>query len=102
MLAEELYFALLDVSAAARRDKIPGPARALQGVAHRTLELFWRDERAAGRFAALVLKGDAASLRRATGSLPDQSRRACWRLIGLLEYLAEIYGEQISQHLLQP
>ena len=94
MLAEELYFALLDVSAAARRDRIPGPlARTLLDAAHRCLELFRRDERAAGHFARMVLKDDAAALRRATGQLPERSRRACWRLIGLLEYLAEQYGQ---------
>ena len=93
MLVEELYFALLDVSAAACCDKIPGPlADTLLDVAHRMLELFRLDERAAGRFTALVLKGDAADLRRATGQLPDSSCRTCWRLITVLEYLAEIHG----------
>ena len=93
-IVEELYFALLDVGAAARRDRIPGPlVRTMLDVAHKSLELFRRDERAAGRFAALVLKDDAASLRRASRQLPDLSRRACWRLVAVLEYLAEIYGQ---------
>ena len=93
MLFEELYFALLDVSAAACRDKIPGPLATLHDMVHKNLELWRRDERAAGQFAALVLQDDDAILHRSSGKIPELSRTATWRLISCLEYLAEIYGQ---------
>ena len=61
-------------------------------MAHKTLELFRCDERAADRFATLVIRDDTARLRRATAQLPELSRRACWRLTQELEYMAKIYG----------
>ena len=58
-------------------------------IAHKMLELFRRYERAAGRFAALVLAAPT-DLCKATGQLPDMMRIACLRLIQELEYLAEL------------
>ena len=92
MCAEDLYYALQDVALAARRDKIPGPlARPLLAVAHMTLELFRRDQAAAGRFAAMVLNGPT-NLRATMGQVSEDTVRACFRLIRLLEHLAEIHG----------
>ena len=89
-LPEELYFAMLEVGHCARRHKIPGPlAHTLIDIAHKSLELWRRDERAARRFAAMVLAGPT-NLRETTGQLPESVAIACWRLIGLLEYLASL------------
>ena len=85
---ELLHAALLDVASAARREKVPGDlARTMVGTAHTMLDLFQRDERAAGRFATGVLSGQT-NLRETTGQLPENTARACWRLIRLLEYLS--------------
>ena len=89
-LSEELYSAMLEVGHCARRHKIPGPlAHTLIDIAHKSLELWRRDERAARRFAAMVLAGPT-NLRETTGQLPESVAIACWRLIGLLEYLASL------------
>ena len=45
------------------------------------------DERAAMRFATMVLAGPT-NLRETTGQLSEPVASACWRLIGLVEYLA--------------
>ena len=89
MMELELHDALLDVACAARRDKVPDPdlARSMEGTAHTMLDLCQRDERAAGRFATGVLSGQT-NLRETTGQLPENTARACWRLITLLEYLS--------------
>ena len=96
MLEVELHAALLDVASAARREKVPGPlARTMHDVGNKMLDLCQRDERAAGRFATLVagqfatlvLSGQT-NLRETTGQLPENTARACWRLIRLLEYLS--------------
>ena len=88
MLELELHDALLDVACAARREKVPGPlTRTMHDVGNKMLELCQRDERAAGRFATLVLSGQT-NLRETTGQLPENTARACWRLISLLEYLS--------------
>ena len=87
-LPEELYIAMLEVGHCARRHKIPGPlAYELIDSAQKSLDLWQRDEKAAMRFAALVLAGPS-NLRATTGHLPEPVVSACWRLIGLLEYLA--------------
>ena len=45
MVVEEFYFTLLDISTAARCDRIPGPlARTMLDVAHKTLDLWRKDE----------------------------------------------------------
>jgi hypothetical protein len=89
-LPEELYFAMLEVGHCARRHKIPGPlAHTMIDVAQKSLELWRQDERAAMRFAAMVLAGPT-NLRETTGQLPELVAEACWRLIGLLEYLASL------------
>lgn len=93
-LTEELYFAMLEVGYCARRHKIPGPlARTMLDIAQRSLDLWWWDEKAAMRFAVMVLDGPT-NLRAATGQLPEQVCMACWRLIGLLEYLASLDGSE--------
>ena len=89
-----LHAALLDVARAARCDKVPDLARYLEDTAHTMLDLCQRDERAAGRFATLMLSGLSA-LRETTGQLrettglPESTARAFWRLISLLEYLSD-------------
>ena len=92
-LPEELYFAMLEVGHCARRHKIPGPlASTMMDVAHKSLELWRRDEKAAMRGAALVLAGPTG-LREATGQLPEPVAETCWRLICLLEYMASHDGQ---------
>ena len=92
-LPEELYFAMLEVGHCARRRKIPGPlAHTMIDIAQKSLELWWRDERAAMGFAAMVLAGPT-KLWETTGQLPELVASACWRLLGLMEYLATLkYG----------
>lgn len=90
MIAEELYFAMLEVGYCARRHKIPGPlAHTMIDTAQKSLDLWRRDEQAAVRFAALVLSGPT-NLWYTTGQLPEACAQACWRLIALLEYIADI------------
>ena len=91
-LPEELYFAMLEVgyAAAESKHKTPGPLASLMiDVAQNSLELWRQDEKAAMRFAAMVLAGPT-NLRATTGQLPEPVASACWRLIGLLEYLSSI------------
>ena len=87
---EELYMAMLEVGHCAHRHKTPGPlAHIMIDIAHKSLELWRQDERAAMRFAAIVLAGPT-NLRETTGKLPEPVASACWRLIGLMEYLATL------------
>ena len=58
-------------------------------IARKSLELWRRDERAAMRFATMVLAGPT-NLRETTGQLSEPVALACWRLIRLLEYLASL------------
>ena len=89
-LPEELYFAMLEVGHCARHHKIPGPlAHTMIDIARKSLELWRRDERAAMRFATMVLAGPT-NLRETTGQLSEPVALACWRLIGLVEYLATL------------
>ncbi len=89
-LPEELFSVMLEVGLCARRHKIPGPlAFTMIDIAQKSLELWRRDERAARRFAAMVLAGPT-NLRVTTGQLPEPVASACWRLLGLLEYLATV------------
>ncbi len=88
MLADQLYMAMLEIGYCARRNKIPGPlARTLIDTAQKSLDLWRQDEKAAFRFARMVLSGPT-DLRVTTGQLPEPTRSSCWRLIGLLEYMA--------------
>ena len=88
MLVDELYYAMLEVGDCARQNKIPGPlARTLIDTAQRCLGLWRRDEKAAFRFARMVMAG-STDLYVATGQLPEPTRSSCWRLVRLLEYLA--------------
>ena len=89
-LPEDLYFAMLEVGHCARRHKIPGPlAHAMINTAQKFLEIWQRDESTAMRFAAMVLAGPT-DLRETTGQLPEPLVTACWRLLGLLEYMASL------------
>lgn len=87
-LSEELYCLMLEVGYCARRHKIPGPlADSMIDIAHRSLDLWRQDEKAAIRFAASVVAGPT-NLRETTGQLPEPVAETCWRLIDLLEYMA--------------
>ena len=89
-LPEELYLAMLEVGHCAKRNRISGPlARTMIDTAQKSLCLWRQDEKAAIRFAAMVLAGPT-NLRAMTGQLPETVALACWRLIGLLEYLASL------------
>ena len=87
MIADEVYMAMLEVGLSAKRTKIPGPLRTLSDTAQKSLALWRRDEQAAFRFARMVLSG-LTNLRVTTGQLPEPTRTSCWRLLGLLEYMA--------------
>jgi hypothetical protein len=91
-LPEELYFAMLEVGHCARRHKIPGPlAHTMIDIAQESIELWRRDERAARRFATGVLSG-LTNLRETVATqqqLPEPVASACWRLLGLVEYMAQ-------------
>lgn len=91
-LPEELYFAIMEVGYSARRHKIPGPLAYMMST-QELLDLWRQDEKAAFRFARLVLSGPT-NLRAATGQLPEPVAEACWRLISLLEYLASLDGSE--------
>ena len=87
-LPEELFSVMLEVGHCASHHKIPGPlAHTMIDIARKSLELWRRDERAAMRFATMVLAGPT-NLRETTGQLSEPVASACWRLIGLVEYLA--------------
>ena len=95
MLADELYNAMLDAGLTARRFKVPGPlAHTVIDIVQNLLELLRRDVKTAVRFAAGMLTGptNLSLLRNTTGQLPEPVASACWRLIGLLEYLADLDG----------
>ena len=90
MLADELYYAMIEVGDCARRNQMPGPlARTMIDTAQKSLALWRRDEQVAFRFARMVLSGPT-NLRVATGQLPDPTGSACWRLVRLLEYMATL------------
>ena len=79
---------MLEVGHCASHHKIPGPlAHTMIDIARKSLELWRRDERAAMRFTTMVLAGPT-NLRETTGQLSEPVASACWRLIGLVEYLA--------------
>ena len=89
-LPEELFSVMLEVCHCASHHKIPGPlAHTMIDIARKSLELWRRDERAAMRFATMVLAGPT-NLRETTGQLSEPVASACWRLIRLLEYLASL------------
>ena len=89
-LPEELYFAMLEVGHCARRHKIPGSlAHAMINGAQNYLEIWRKDERIMARFARKVLAGPT-NLRATTGQLPEPVASACWRLLGLLEYMTSL------------
>ena len=89
-LPEELYFAMLEVEHSARRRKIRGPlAGSMIDIAQKSLEAGMM--KTAMRFAKGVLAGPT-NLRATTGQLPEPVASACWRLISLLEYFADLDG----------
>ena len=92
-LPEELFSVMLEVGHCASHHKIPGPlAHTMIDIAQRSLELWRDDERIMVRFARKVLAGPT-NLRVTTGQLPEPVASACWRLLGLVEYLATLeYG----------
>ena len=91
-LPEELYCAMLEVGHSARRHKIPGPlAHTMIDIARKSLELWRQDERTAIMLAHLVLSRPI-NLRDVTAKLPVPVAEACWRLINLFEYLADLDG----------
>ena len=90
MLADELYNAMLEAGHMARSHKIPGPlAHTMIDIAQISLDHWHRDEETAMRFVAGVMVGPT-HLRATTLQLPGSVASACWRLIGLLEYLADL------------
>ena len=89
-IVDELYSAMVEVGYCARRNKLPGSlAHTMIDIAHESLDLWRRDERAALRFAAMVLSGPT-DLLVTTGQLPEPTQSACWRLVRLLEYMASL------------
>ena len=68
-LPEELYCAMVEAGAVARRHNVPcSLARTMTDVAQKSIDLWKRDENAAVRFAAKVLCGPI-NLRATTGQL---------------------------------
>ena len=110
-MADKQYNAMLEVGHTAHRHKIPGPmAHTMIDIAQNSLELWRRDDKTAVRFAAGVLIGptNLLLLRNTTGQLPEPVVSAFFRLIGLLEYLADLDGGRYEAicspcgHSLQP
>lgn len=91
-LVDELYMKMLEVGYAARRNAIAAPlAPTMIDIAHESLDMWRQDEGAALRYASKVVSSGAitdASV--SMGQLPEPTRSACWRLIGLLEYMASL------------
>ena len=72
----------------------PDPlARTMIDVIQKSLVLCRRDERAAFCFARLVISRPSI-IRNGVAKLPWPVAEACWRLINLLEYLADLDGEE--------
>ena len=92
-LPEELYSAMLEVGHCARRHghsvSPGGLTHTMINTAQTLLELVREDERTMVRFARKVLAGPT-NLRVTTGQLPEPVASACWRLLGLLEYLTSL------------
>ena len=77
-LPEELYHAMMGAGWQAKRNKIPGPlVRTMIDVAQKSLELWQQDERAAFRFARLVMSRPSM-IRSSVGKLPWAVAEACW------------------------
>ena len=94
-LPDELHFAMLGVGWQAKRHKIPGPlARTMIDVAQKSLDLWWRDEQAAFRFARLVMSRPSM-IRKLPWRLrnPVGDRSICWNIsrISMERNLASIY-----------
>ena len=94
-LPEELYIAMLGVGYQAKWHKIPGPlAGTMIDVVQKSLELWRQDERAVIWIARLMIGSRPSNLRNCTAELSGPVAEACWRLINLLEYLADLDGEE--------
>ena len=85
---------MLKVGYAAKRHKIPGALvdTMIRG-AQRSLDPWRRDEWLMIYFARRLLSGPT-NARATTGRLPEPLASACWRLIGLLEYLSSLPDER--------
>ena len=83
-LLEELYSKMLEVGLAARHHKIPS-GHMLIDITHSSLQLWRQDEKSAMCFAGVT------NLQVMTGQLPEPVAFTCWRLISLLEYLADLH-----------
>ena len=89
-LPKMLYLAMLGVGWQAKRHKIPSSvACSTIDIAQMSLDLCQKDARATIQFARLVLSGPS-NLRCVTAKLPGPVAEACFRLINLLEYLADL------------
>ena len=84
-MAEELYYAWLDVGYTAKRCKMPGPLSQTMIVTARDWQR--RREQASVSFAVSMLPY-IRDMVRAQAQLPEPFVDACWRLIRLLEYLS--------------
>ena len=97
---EELYFAMLEVSLCTHR-KIPVPlAHTMIDISQKSLELWQRDERAAMRFAAMVLAGSSMdSCLTAKLSRIYYSRKGYWKGIAAISKLAATakVSEEVAQ-----
>ena len=111
LIGDKLYNAMLDAGHTDGRHEISGRlAHTMIDITQNTLELWRRDEKTAVRFAAGMLTGptNLLSLRNTTVQLPEPVASACWRLIWLLDYLADLDGGRYEAicspcgHLLQP
>jgi hypothetical protein len=91
-LPTELYCAMLDVGYTAKKHKVPNLPTLIDS-ARKLLPIWRKDERAMVRFAAILLAGPT-NLRATTGQLPAPVADACWRLLGLLEYIACLHDGQ--------
>ena len=97
---EELYFAMLEVSLCTRR-KIPVPlAHTMIDISQKSLELWQRNERAAMRFAAMVLAGlSMDSCLTAKLSRIYYSQKGYWKGIAAISKLAATakVSEEVAQ-----
>lgn len=87
-LAEELYYAMLDVGYTAKRYKIPELPEHMISTARKCLPIWREKEHTLPLFARQVLR-IPNNLRTSTAQLPEPVAAACWRLIALLEYIAD-------------
>ena len=83
-MAEQLYYAWLDVGYTARRCKMPGPLSQTMIATARGWLRIREDEQTVVRFA-LSMSPYIRAMLRASDQLPEPFVDACWRLNRLLE-----------------